>query len=266
MANHRAKRAPIFSSPVPFQSTAGHTRSLVDRFEGVKPKPAPAPVLERFTSAVDGPRAVVSGEAASARDDAAARVGDRLAKRASEAMGDRASLPGGGRALGGAKRRMPPPIVARDSDRVCELKREVVAREAEIQAMAAKLAELAGKLERLADVFTTAQVGIASPASQGVFEPPKISGESFYGPVPKAPTSASAATLTPKPKARRAATSAVVAKSSGIAPAISSPSSVSGAVGSSLEEILAAARGGRQGAGAGTRITSEKPKYSSLLK
>lgn len=226
-------------------------RSLFNQFEGVTVAPPPAPAPERFASALDAPRAVVSGAAADAREDAAGRVGERV-RRASSRGG--AAEPPAAAPLGAARRRMPPPIGPADSDEARALKREIVAREAEIQDMAGRLAALAENLDRIAALFVAAQVGAPGVGGGGVYVPPPIGAAASDTASMSDPARRSAA------RGPRPATAGPL-ESRG-ATAGTSPPSASGAVGSSLEEILAAARSGRPS----SRARSETPKYASLLK
>lgn len=132
-------------------------------------------------------------------------------------------------------RRSVPQIVAGDTDEERELKRKIQAKEQEIMNMAGKLTSIAERLDSVVETFHASIVETSEEAT----------------PVPV--SSASRATAfdeTAEKKAQEAQEASNTKTTS------SSPGATS------LEAILAAARAG----GGKTRVKSETPKYSKLLR
>lgn len=188
-------------------------RALRNKFDGVAPPPPPQ--RERLQSALDAPRAELGDEAKSARDGAATRVRNSTTEAPK-------------------LRRYVPQIGPADSDEARHLKRQIQAREQEIQAMCAKLLQVAERLDRVASIFHASLQNVAAPvAAPEDPNKPRMKAFSADAPVDGAAAATSAAS-----------------------------SAAASAKPTSLEAILAAARSG----GNSSRAQSEKPKYSKLLR
>lgn len=131
-------------------------------------------------------------------------------------------------------RRYVPQIGAADTDEERDLKRQIQAKEQEIMDIAAKLNNIAERLDRVVETFHASVVQTSAEA---------------------APVAVPSDTRT------KAFGEAAGKKAQGETAANSRKSAPSGA-GTSLEAILAAARGGTGKA----RVKSEAPKYSKLLR
>lgn len=215
---------------------------MLHKFEGTKIESPAPPKRERFVSGVDGPRAQVEGVAAVERE--------RAQNRAS------LSVPQSTGPLLGPVARKVPIISPSDSDEVQSLKREIIAKEAEIQALAGKFTELSDKLDRIVSMFQAAQNDTFSDP-QTDFEGAVLSSSDMTFDLASPANETSSVTY--KNRFEPASDSAV-GRSNGVA--TERPASAP-KTGGTLAEILAAARGGTPSSG---RATSEKPKYASLLK
>lgn len=132
-------------------------------------------------------------------------------------------------------RRSIPQIKAGDTDEERELKRKIQAKEQEIMDMAAKLNGIAERLDSIVGLFHASIVEISAEAAPVAMS----SGDR---------AKAFDATVEKKAQAAQEVTT--------------SKSTAASGGGTSLEAILAAARGG----GGKTRVKSETPKYSKLLR
>jgi hypothetical protein len=226
-------------------ASEARVRALLNRFEGrPEVEPEPVPKRDRVVSALDAPRAAVEGEAAMERD---------LAKLRLDALNP--GLQKGTSAFVPPKvTRNVPTIGPGDSDPVIALKREVLAKESEIQSMAAKIVEVSGKLDRIIGMLQVAEMPVVADHSGHAPFVPKLGALDL-----KSSSSEDSPTS-------RVASGSRSVRGKSTPPVPSTPASVTG---NTLAEILAAARGGDTSARAGdtsARAKSERPKYAAFLK
>lgn len=231
-------------------STRSRVTDLASRFESTPP---PEPTRERFTSAVDKPKAVVSAEGRAASRRSAAKA---------EALASGAAAH--------ARRRRVPAILPGDDDLMRSLKRAAQAREAEIQDIAARMSAL---IERLARVTSQLDAASSAPVVTGGKPSDKRlqSGEfaSVASRVPRkqssVPSSAprkdislqSILAAARSPRTRANNTPASAPPPSTAAGAAAGAGAGGNTNNNSLEAILAAARGGASSGGA---------KYSKMMR
>lgn len=196
-------------------------QGLLNKFEGIV-EVVEEPKKDRVRSALDQPAPEVSGEAAVARASARGKL-EATQKSVEPNVNEK-------RFENPAMKRRLPTMSPADSDKVRELKRGILAKEAEIQAMASKLTELGEKLDRLVQLFQAAEStsGVSAVGSDKHFVAPKFTADRNEGGLE--------------------AESPV------------SPSSVN--AGSSLQDILAAARSPKGASQSG----APKSSYATLVK
>jgi hypothetical protein len=226
-------------SPYSPGASEARVRALLNRFEGrPEVEPEPEPKRDRVVSALDAPRAAVEGAAATERDLARARL-DAL--NPAVQAGTAAFLPP-------RVTRNVPTIGPGDSDTVVALKREILAKESEIQSVAGKMVEVSGKLDRIIGMLQVAEMPIV--ADDTAYTPPLPKVQNLN--LKSMPSDDASSNMPPQSESR-----SVRGRSTPAMP--STPASVTG---NTLAEILAAARGGDSS----TRAKSEKPKYAAFLK
>lgn len=224
-----------------FEVSSRGIQSLLHKFEGTAIEPPAPPRRERVVSALDGPRAEVDGVAAVERERAQNRISVSVPQ---------VQVP----TFGPAARKIPS-ISVSDSDEVRTLKREILAKEAEIQAMAAKFLELSDRLDRVVNLFQAAQnetfVDVQDDVSKGHF-----SNDITFEPASPIFGADSSSVSNRNGAFSEDSSLKSIGAAGGRPPSASK-------TGGTLAEILAAARGSATSSG---RATSEKPKYASLLR
>lgn len=228
-------------------------RSLLSKFEPTA-KEAAAPAVaarDRFKSTLDGPRATLSVEAEAARAKSRAALSPQTSSATASVTPTESRITE--HAL--RKTKALPTINVSDNEEVASLKRAIIARDQEIRDANARLHDLAQKLEKLVDQFSSSVV--ADDFTRSVQLAPEPSSSTMPG-TPSA--SASGSTVGRSPSSILDNSVDANDKSAGNNFRPQRMSATANAP-TSLEAILAAARGTTSRPGA-----SDRPKYAKMLR